>query len=64
MESNVTIPGGEKHTNVADTVGEAETLSTPVFHTKHAACIAKLLGPIPKVIEFDHTRFQLKNTKQ
>ncbi len=53
MGSNVTTPGGEKHNNVADTA---------IVHTKLYSKTPR--AHIPKVIEFDLTRFQLKNTKQ
>ena len=31
------------------------------FKTKHAACIAKILGSIDKVVEYDKLRYQLKS---
>ena len=34
------------------------------FKTKHAACIAKLLGPTPKVLKLDTIRFTLKNSSK
>ena len=57
MELNI---GDQEHIETAQPIlTQAQT-----FKTKHAACLAKLLGPTTKVIEFDTLRATVKSSKR
>ncbi len=44
---------------------DRDHLPTPLPHqTKHAAYIAKLLGPTAKVLDFDKVRLEIKSTRK